>query len=176
MKKDKKDNNIEYMEEGGESFDKKYKRLKKLLNDCKKENAEYLDGWQRARAELQNRIKRSEEEEGEYHKFATTGLLLKLFPVLDNLQTAMENVPQSSGEHKWITGISYIKKQFEDVLSDVGVKEINPAKGEEFDPEKHEAVESVKSDEKPGAVVDVLERGYLLHGKAIRPARVKVAK
>lgn len=173
----KKDIKIEYVaEEESESFEKKYKKLKKALGDIKKEKAEYLDGWQRARAELQNYIKQSEKDKEEFRKFALSDFVSRILPIIDNLSLALSSIPKELEDNKWAKGINYIRKQTEDTLKELGVEEIKAYIGLEFDPAYHEAVEKVKSREKKGALVEIIQKGYLLHGKAIRAAKVKVAK
>lgn len=127
------------------------------------EHKELEENYLRALADYQNLSKRVEREKETFVKFANAVLILKMLPVLDNLERASEHLKDQ--------GIELVLKQFKESLSSEGVTEIT-AHGQEFNPELHEAVEKVKGEE--GRVVEVLEKGYKLGEKVIRPAKVKV--
>lgn len=174
MAKDKK---IEYIkEEERESFEGQYKKLKKLLQQCKGEKAEYLDGWQRARAELQNYIKQKDIEMEEFRKFAISETVLKILPILDTLALAASSTSHGHAGGAWARGILNIVRQFEVTIRQMGVEEIKAERGISFDPVYHEATDKVESNLASGTVEKVLQKGYTLNGKVLRPARVKVAK
>lgn len=173
MAKDKK---TEYVYEEDGLFPQKYKKLKKELVRCKKEKQEYLDGWQRSRAELQNFIKQKEIESQDFKRFATAEIILKVLIFFDNLGFILDSAPKSVKDDPWLKGIASTRKQLEDMLTREGVEEIPAEQGGEFEPARHEAVETVESDERSGLIAQVLQKGYTLNGKVIRPTRVKVAK
>ena len=161
-KKDK----IEYIDEhdsGG--FDKKLKKVKDKLKSCEKERAEYLAGWQRAKADLINYKKEQEQKISDYYKFANEGLILELLPVLDSFEQALK--------HKKDEGIQQLYNQLKNILKSNGIEEIK-AVGEKFNPEFNEAVEEIKG--KKGVIIEETQKGYLLNKKVIRPSKVKVGK
>ena len=107
-------------------------------------------------------------------KYASEQLVLKLLPVLDNFERALEAEGDSLKDYK--SGVEMIYRQFQDVLSLEGVEAI-PAVGEPFDPVKHEAVFREESEEYPeNTIIEELRRGYVLKDKVIRPSMVKVTK
>ena len=137
--------------------------------------SELEDTVLRLRAELDNSQKRSVAEVEKAHKYGIERLLLELLPVVDNLEHALnnlsENVSQSDKE-----GIDLTLKSFESALDKFGISPIYPI-SEDFDPIKHEAVSVVK-DEKyvDNKIVEVMQKGWRLHERVIRPARVVVIK
>ena len=173
MAKDKK---TEYVYEEDGLFTQKYKKLKKEFARCKNERQEYLDGWQRSRAELQNFIKQKDIEVQDFKRFAISEIILKVLIFFDNLGFILDSAPKSVKGDPWLKGIASTRKQLEDMLTREGVEEIPAEQGGEFEPARHEAVETVESDERSGLIAQVLQKGYTLNGKAIRPTRVKVAK
>jgi molecular chaperone GrpE len=131
--------------------------------------------YQRAAADLENYKRRSRQELVERTQYANEQLVLKLLPLLDNFQRALEHAPDGI-DPNWFDGIKLIAKQFEDVLRAQGVSSI-PAVGEKFDPTQHEAIASEATDEhEEGTVVEEMQRGYRLHRKVLRPTLVKVAQ
>ncbi|OIN97361.1 nucleotide exchange factor GrpE [Candidatus Desantisbacteria bacterium CG1_02_38_46] len=148
-----------------------FKELEEKNNICK----EYLNHLVRLKAEFENYKKRVERERQEYIKFANEQLLLHLLPVFDNLKLALENVNLSKNA-ELINGIKMIFKSLEDILIKNGLSRIE-SRGNIFDPHMHEAVEFVESDEFPeNTVLEEIKEGYVLNGKVIRPARVKISK
>ncbi len=155
----------------------KFKKKDKdnALEEAKAELEAENDRYLRLNAEFQNFKKRVEKEKADIVKFANERLLTDFLAVLDNMDRALESCEKSSDE-KLKEGLGMIKKSLEDVLSKNGVEEIK-AKGAEFDPELHHAVmtEEVEGTE-DGIVLDVLQTGYKLNGRVIRPSMVKVSK
>lgn len=127
------------------------------------ETNELEEKYLRALADYQNLEKRVEREKETFVKFANAVLILKMLPVLDNLERASEHLKDQ--------GIELVIKQFKEALSSEGVTEIEAA-GQAFDPQLHEAVEKVSGEE--DKVMEVVEKGYKLGEKVIRPAKVKV--
>lgn len=154
--------------------------LKEKLEKCQRERNEYLAGWQRARADFLNYKKEETERMGEILKYANKELILKTLPILDNFEKAEKEVRNMKlDETKYkeiINGFLQIKTQFQDFLKNQGVEEIKSL-GKKFDPNFQETVEEVKIENKePGIVIEEVQKGYKLHGKLLRPARVKIAK
>jgi molecular chaperone GrpE len=103
-------------------------------------------------------------------------VILSMLPIVDNFDRAFQDVPKDVQANSWVTGIEFIHRQFEKMLADFQVTEI-VAKGEMFNPEMHEAVGEVAASDKvkPQTVVEVVEKGYRIGEKVLRPARVRVA-
>ena len=129
----------------------------------------------RLRAELDNSQKRSVAEIEKAHKYGIERLLLELLPVVDNLENALNNLSENVSESDK-EGIDLTLKSFESALDKFGISPIYPI-SEDFDPINHEAVSVVK-DEKhaDNKIVEVMQKGWKLHERVIRPARVVVVK
>jgi len=125
----------------------------------------------RAVADLQNFKRRVEQDQAELRIFANADLLTSLFPVIDNLKRAFDNLPKELAENEWVKGIQAIEKHLLDTLTSLGLEEIK-AIGEQFDPELHEAV--MQGPGPKNEILEELEKGFAFKGKAIRPAKVKV--
>lgn len=163
-------------EEQSSESENKFKMLKKRLKICEEERKEYLEGWQRARADFQNYIKQKDSEMAECRKFANEDLVHKIFPILDNLSLAESSVSENMKADSWVIGVLNVRKQFDSILKEAGVSEIEVKKGDYLNPLFHEAVGESESDVEPGKVCEVVQKGYTLHGKVIRAARVRIAK
>lgn len=152
-------------EEGDESGDieLKIKKLKEKLDHCQKEKQEYLSGWQRAQADFVNYKRRQEEQMAEWSKMLGEGLIRDILPVLDSLEKAEDE------------GGVLVKKQLLKILEKHGLEQIK-AVGEKFDTNYHEAVEEIESEKDSGIVTEEAQKGYMLNGKVIRAAKVKVNK
>jgi molecular chaperone GrpE len=137
---------------------------------------EYLEGWQRSRAELVNFRKRVAEQQSAYSQQALKQVIEPLLSLADNLRTMLAHQPAELKDHPWVTGVAHIARQMDQVLAEYGVTLIGET-GSEFDPTLHEAIEHVDSAEHPsGQVVAVVQAGYRLGDDVIRPARVKVSR
>ena len=132
-----------------------------------------LDGWKRAQADYQNLKKQSEMEKLDIRKYAAATVIEEMIPVFDNFALAIKHCPKELQENSWVQGILYIEQQWSQILSEQGVEVITPATGEEFDPNTQEAIET--AEEGDGKVAEVVQNGYQLHDRVIRPARVKVS-
>ena len=136
---------------------------------------EYLTGWQRAAAELDNFKKRLAGEQGKQRDRAREDVIASLLNLADNFQSIVTHMPESLVENNWAQGVTHVAKQFERLLKDHGVSVIKASDGE-FNPALHEAVETVKDKKlKSGVVVEVIRPGYKLGENVLRPAQVKVA-
>ncbi len=159
----KKHDKIEYIDESS-GVDDKTKKLKKKLKACQKERAEYLAGWQRAKADLINYKKEQEQKSSDLFKFANQNLILEILMVLDSFEEAMK--------HSKDEGIKQLYNQLKNILKNQGLEEIK-AVGEKFNPELHESVGEIKG-KKAGIVAKEIQKGYKLNNKIIRPSRVKI--
>jgi len=157
---------IEYVNEDSDEPDKKVKKVKHQLKHCEQERAEYLAGWQRAKADYINLEKRIEQEKAEWIKFANSGLICELLPILDCFESALK--------HKEDEGVRHLYNKLKAILKNEGIEEIK-ALGEKFNPELHEAVDKTEGEE-CGIIIEEIQKGYKLHGKIIRPSRVKISK
>ena len=145
------------------------------LEQVRAQAAEYLDGWQRARADFTNFRKRTEREKEDSHRHAAANVLEQFLPVLDDLERALQNVPEEFEDHTWTQGVRLIGDKFHVLLDANGLVEINP-QGEPFDPNRHEAVGTDdNSDVESGHVTVVLQKGYACGDRVLRPALVRVA-
>lgn len=136
---------------------------------------EYKVALQRERADFVNYKKRVEREKSELSGNVTAKTLLNVLPIIDDFDRAMQATPEDVKNNGWATGFSLIHKKFQDLLQNLGVEQINPL-GQPFDPNFHDAIGSDDSDEyESGAVIEVLQKGYAMEGKCIRPAIVRVA-
>lgn len=150
--------------------------LQRELDMLREQNQELNDQYLRALADMENARRRHRQELADRQQFANERLLNDLLPVLDNLERALEaagNAQESGGLKE---GVQLTARQFLAVLMSYGVSPID-AVGQPFDPSLHEAVGQVETDEHPeGVIAAELQRGYVLHGRTLRPSRVMVAK
>ena len=156
------------------------------VEKIKKERDEYLDGWKRAKAELINYKKEEVTRFEEIARYGTEDIVGEMIAVMDNFELALDylekdpDLPlrsESRSEGVRIEkGIYLIKNQIEDLLKRRGLHKIDAKPGDKFDPSRHEAISVVASDRPEGTIVEVIETGYTLHGRILRPARVKTSK
>ena len=137
-----------------------------------KEKAQtFMANWQRAAADMQNLKRRMEQERSEVGRLANASLVINLLPLMDDLERALHEVDVKLAGLTWIDGIRLIYRKFEAVLQNAGVSEIE-ADGQQFDPNVHEAIGEAPGEE--GKIVSVVQRGYKLGDRVIRPAMVVV--
>ncbi len=158
-------------EVGGQELLAKLKKLREELKQCAAERREYLEGWQRAKADLINYKKDEAKRFDELLKFAAEGVIAEVVPVLDSFDLALQHDMPKEVEK----GIVMIRSQLEDILRRRGLEVMQPL-GQKFNPEFHESLGELESEREEGVVVEVLQHGYLLNGKVVRPARVKISK
>ncbi len=160
------------------SLNDKLKKLRTQLGECEAEKSEHLAGWQRAKADLINARREAEEESIRRSKFATTSLIEELLPVLDSFSMARGNVEAwESVDANWRKGMEQVHSQLESVLKSQGLEEIM-AQGEVFDPERHDAAGTIPVSvrENDNVVQNVIQPGYQIWERVIRPARVIVGE
>ena len=150
--------------------------VEEQLDQLQAQADEYLDGWQRARAEFANYKKRVEKEREESRARIAGELITGYLGVLDDLERALGEPPNGDDIDEWITGIDLIYQKFQALLESEGVEPIEP-EGEPFDPNFHEAVTFEDNDDhKAGYIIETTRRGYQLNDRVLRPAMVRVAK
>ena len=155
------------------------------LEALKAQAAEYLEGWQRARAEFANYKRRVEKEQSEAYQNATARVIGRFLDVADDLDRAMSDytaltadgaTPDAAALGKWAAGVSLIQRKLQNMLDIENVERIQ-AEGQHFDPNLHEAVTHEDSDtHQPGQVIGVVRQGYRIGDRVIRPALVRVAR
>src|SRR3989304_2664171 len=159
-----------------ETYKEKYETLKKELEAKEAQAKEYLDHLKRLKAEFENYKKRLVKEQNQFLEFASEKLIIKLLPVLDNLERALDAGTKNPNSDGLVEGLKLVYNQLKDVLKKEGLEALTPH-GQEFDPQEHEAGLQVKTEKhKDDTVVEFLQHGYALKGKVLRPAMVKVAK
>ena len=163
------------LEEAGEPEAAAEPKLEDQLAEAQAKAAEYLDGWQRARAEFANARKRAERQRSEAYGNAAADFGKRLLPVVDDLGRALQSVPAEIAENPWFEGLDLVNRKVRSMLESMDIKPIE-AIGQPFDPNFHEALalkeaENVES----GLVIEELQTGYILGEKVIRPALVNVS-
>jgi len=132
-----------------------------------------LDRLARMQAEFDNARKRAAREQQDYRDYALADAIKTLIPVLDSFDRALQSSPEKSEFH---VGVELIHKQLQDALAKIGVQPVS-AKGQQFDPRFHEAIEMVETEDVPDQqVIEELQPGYKLKNRLLRPAMVKVAR
>jgi len=146
--------------------------LEELLRQSEARAKEHHESWLRAKAETENVRKRSQTDVSNAHKFAVESLASELLPVKDSLEAALAT--ETATPETLRSGVELTLKQLSQVFEKSKLKEINPV-GEKFDPHRHQAISMLPSDKEPNTVINVLQKGYLLHDRVIRPALVTVS-
>jgi molecular chaperone GrpE len=160
------------MDEEKKQADKGITEGEAQLLNLQKERDEYLEGWKRAKADLINYKKDEAARLAQFLKFSNESLITELIIVLDSFDLSLAVLAK---DPEAVKGVTLIKSQLEDLLRKYGLEKMNLKVGDVYDPGKAEAIEEVESQAPPGTIAEVVGEGYLLHGKVIRPARVKLA-
>jgi molecular chaperone GrpE len=147
--------------------------LSAKLAKLEAERGEYLAGWQRAKADYLNYKKEESARLGEVAKFAAESLIKEMVTILDNFDLGLRALEKSGPVEK---GVYMIRTQVEDTLRKYGLSRLDLPEGSPFDPATAEAIAEKESSAPPGTVAEVIEPGYKLHDKVIRPARVIISK
>jgi molecular chaperone GrpE len=142
--------------------------LEKLLAEAQARLEEQKEAWMRAVAEADNARKRARADVEAAHKFAIERFAEGLLPVMDSLEAALQA--------KDVSGIEITSRQLRSALEKASIREISPKAGERFDPHVHQAMAAVESPNEPNTVLEVMQKGYRLHERTLRPALVTVAK
>ncbi|TMH13214.1 MAG: nucleotide exchange factor GrpE [Betaproteobacteria bacterium] len=143
------------------------------LNELEAKHAEVADAYLRAKAESENTRRRAEEEISKARKFAVETFAENLLPVKDSLEAAIA-IPAATPE-QLLEGVHATLRQLTSALERNKVMEINPAAGTKFDPHQHQAISVVPAEQEANTVVAVLQKGYLIADRVLRPALVTVA-
>ncbi len=167
---------FEYNEDGEEDLKKTLKKLRADLKQAKKEKEEYLTGWQKERADFANYKKGEEDRKTMISESMRERILTKFLNVMDSFNMAFANkeawekVPEG-----WRKGVEYIYSQMNNVFEEYNVKEVGK-EGEIFDPNIHESVEMIQTEDKEEdhKIAQVIQKGYKLGHRVLRPARVNV--
>lgn len=146
-------------------------QLRAELDAALAEVAKLKDIAARAQADLQNAKARVERDAEDLRKFASESIVRRMLPTLDNFQRAFVHIPEELQNHEWVRGVTAIESDLMRSMSDVGLKRMKSL-GEVSDPHRHEVLSIGPGTE--GVVTEVFEEGYELHGKVLRPAKVKV--
>ncbi len=146
-------------------------KLAEELLKAQEELAKLKDLAGRAQADLQNAKDRLQREGADMRRYALEGAFLSLLPTIDNLQRAFKHLPEEISSHDWVKGIQATESELIRQLQALGLKKID-AVGQPVDPSKHEILQAGPGEE--GKVTQVLEEGYELNGRIIRPAKVMV--
>ena len=157
----------------------KVKKLKEELAACRKEREEYLAGWQRAKADFINARKDEEKVRASFVKFANEGLIADVLPVLESFERAMGNKNEwEKVGVNWRTGVEHIAALLKKTLTDNGLTEVIPTIGAPHDAARDEAVghTPVEKESENNTIVEVVEKGYELNGKILKPPKVKVGE
>lgn len=175
LSSDNSEEEMSFVEED-DSPVKMIKKLKERLRVCESEKMEYLNGWQRAKADYINARKTEEKNLSELEPFLIQKIMLEIIPIADNFDIAFSNKESlKSLDNNWRVGIEGIYSNLLKTLSSFGIEQFGE-EGDKFDPERYQAVgvEEHNDKEKDDIVVSVVQKGYLYRGKAMRPCKVKV--
>jgi len=163
-----RDETLPFEAEDTQSLDDRFAELEQELADAR-------DAQLRAIADFQNYKRRSLEEAVKTRELATANLVEKLLPLLDNFERSAAAAEGGASPEAVLNGIRLMERQLRATLGDVNVKSID-AVGKPFDPNYHDAVVSEPSDQPEGTVLEVLEPGYTMGGRVLRPAKTRVSK
>ncbi len=147
--------------------------LEHLLKEAEIKAAEHHDAWIRAKAETENIRKRAQADVANAHKYAIENFSTALLAVMDSLDAALG--VENANLENYKNGMELTQKQLISAFEKFGITAIDPA-GEKFDPHQHQAMCTVDSELAPNTVIQVMQKGYKLHDRIIRPALVSVSK
>ena len=171
-------------EEGGPSQEvenvtiplKEYAAQLEEIDDLKKKTDEFSDGWQRERAEFANYRKRIERDRETERQNSKIDIIKKYLAVHDDFERAMKNLPPDSVQAAWSDGLKLINQKLKNLLEGEGIATI-PVENVAFDPVLHEAISHEENpDFESGQIIEVVQKGYTIGDRVIRPALVRVAK
>ncbi len=147
--------------------------LEEMLREAELKAEEHHDAWLRAKAETENMRRRAQDDVARAHKFAVEGFASEMLAVKDSLEAAI--AADASNTANLRSGVELTLKQLISAFNKFNLVDISPM-GETFDPHRHQAISMVESEQPTNTVVSVLQKGYLLNDRVIRPALVMVAK
>jgi len=150
-----------------------FESIKKQFTTEKEKAEKYLANWQRAEADFSNYKKRAEQEKNDLINFSNSNLIFNLLPVIDDIDRALTSIPTQLEKLSWIDGIRLIHSKLLALMKSAGLTEIE-ALNQSFDPNFHEAVAHTAGDD--GKVIEIVQKGYKLKDRILRPAMVVVGK
>ncbi|HZN23037.1 MAG TPA: nucleotide exchange factor GrpE [Burkholderiales bacterium] len=159
--------------DGSQSVAEPGSELEQRLKQAEQAAQEHHDAWLRAKAESDNFRKRSQIEIANAHKFAVENFASELLAVKDSLEAALASDTASADSIR--AGVELTLRQLKSVFEKFNIREVEPL-GQKFDPHFHQAISTATADAEPNTVIQVLQKGYLLHDRVIRPALVIVSK
>ncbi|MEY4602566.1 MAG: hypothetical protein RL292_507 [Candidatus Parcubacteria bacterium] len=162
----------------GADYNKKYNALKGKVKELEAKATEYLNGWQRDKADFINLRKKDEEAKKQVVAYAKEDLINELIPVLDSFESAMKNKEAwAKVDSNWRVGVEYIASQLNQTLENNGLKKVYPL-GQPFDHTRDEAIEMLPTEDESqdGVVVEVVQTGYMFGDRLVRPPKVKVGE
>ncbi len=146
-------------------------------DQLKAQAGENLDGWQRARAEFANYKRRVEAERAELAASAGANALKRVLPAVDDLERAMQTLPDELKDNPWVNGVSMVQRKLNAALEQSGITPLATNPGDAFDPNVHEAITHEESDQfGSGQIIGEVQRGYKIGDRVLRPAMVRVAR
>lgn len=146
------------------------------LDDLRQKVDDYSDGWQRERAEFSNYRKRIERDREVERQNSKIDVIKKYLAVSDDFERAMKNIPADNAQAAWLEGLQLINQKLKNLLDGEGITPI-PAENKAFDPVLHEAISHEENpDFESGQIIEVVQKGYTIGDRVIRPALVRVAK
>lgn len=161
-------------EEGSVDEVQQERPLEELLSQAQSKLEEQREAWLRALADAENARKRALADIAQARKYAAERIVEELLPVMDSLEAALGAGGAESEALR--AGVELTRKQLQSAFERAGVAELNPAPGQRFDPHRHHAVAAAESEQEPNTVLSVLQKGYTLHERVLRPALVTIAK
>ena len=148
--------------------------LDELLAEAQAKLDEQRDAWLRALADAENARKRAQADIAQARKYAAERIVEELLPVMDSLEAALGVAGASPDALR--AGVELTQRQLRQAFERAGVAEVDPGAGQRFDPHRHQAMAAVEADQEPNTVLEVMQKGYTLHDRVVRPALVTVAK
>ena len=148
--------------------------LDELLAEAQAKLDEQRDAWLRALADADNARKRAQADIAQARKYAAERIVEELLPVMDSLEAALGAAGASPDALR--AGVELTQRQLRQAFERAGVAEVDPGAGQRFDPHRHQAMAAVEADQEPNTVLAVMQKGYTLHDRVVRPALVTVAK
>jgi len=167
---------FEFNDDGEEDIKKTLKKFRNSLKACEAEKGEYLTGWQKERAEFANYRKQEDERKINFSESVRERILTRFLSVLDSFNMAFANKENwEKADENWRKGVEYIYTQMNTIFDEYGVKTIGDV-GEAFDPNIHQSIDTVETDKKENdhKVASIVQKGYKLGERIMRPARVNV--
>lgn len=159
-----------------ESLQEQIANLKAELEKSETKSKEYFDGWQRERADFINYKKRIERDLAQARTNAVGDVAKKFLVIMDDLERALKNMPDTEEARNWASGIELIYHKLQGILESEGITQMK-VEGETFDPTRHEALTNEESPaHQSGQIIEVIQNGYLIGDKVLRHALVRVAR